>query len=167
MGAGGRVTREKRPCTVQTVRHFSCAPSERGLGRGGALSPKPRACSFLAAPWADSCGPLAHKRRPRLKRAPFMPGLNGTWLRVEIVIFWRGCWQCFEAQCSRERDSVLECVRQAWARRRFCRPDGVPRPKNMPHLAKAVSPMQACAVHLCHRSPRRCRVDRLARLQNP
>jgi hypothetical protein len=42
------------------VRHLSCAPSERGLGRGEVSSPKPRACSFLAAPWAESCGPLAH-----------------------------------------------------------------------------------------------------------
>jgi hypothetical protein len=42
------------------IRHLSRAPSQRGLGRGGASSPKPRACSFLAAPWADSCGPLAH-----------------------------------------------------------------------------------------------------------
>ena len=43
------------------IRPLSCAPSERGLGRIGALSPKPRACSFLAAPWADSCGPLGHQ----------------------------------------------------------------------------------------------------------
>jgi hypothetical protein len=32
------------------------------------------------------------------------------------------------------------------------------------NLAKAVSPMQACAVHLCHRTPRRCRVARVPRL---
>jgi len=31
------------------------------------------------------------------------------------------------------------------------------RPKNFLHPAKAVSPMQACALHLCHRTPRRCR----------
>ncbi len=61
----------------------------------------------------------------------------------------------------RERDSVLDCVRQAWARRRFGRPDSRLRPKNMQHLAKAVSAMQACAMHLCHRTPRRCRVTRV------
>ena len=58
----------------------------------------------------------------------------------------------------RERDSVLECVRQAWARRRFCKPDSRLRPRSMQHLEKAVSAMQACAVHLCHSAPRRCRV---------
>ena len=63
-----------------------------------------------------------------------------------------------QPQAARRVSGANQCVRQALARRRFRRPDGKVRPKSIQHLTKAVSPMQACAVHLCHRSPRRCRV---------
>gem|GEM_PF-2961310 len=44
-------------------------------------------------------------------------------------------------------------------RKRCClrRPDRVLWKDITPHPTKAVPPMPACAVHLCHRSPRRCR----------
>ncbi len=90
---------------------------------------------------------------PALNRAPFMPDLNGTQLRSGVLVC---LWHC--AHCISERDSVLDCVRQAWARRRFRWPDCGVCTKSVLHLSKAVSPMQACALHLCHRSPRRCRV---------
>ena|GEM_PF-5614501 len=60
------------------VRIFSCAPSERDLGRGGALSPKPRACSFLAAAWAESCGPLGRQTdQLRSRSTPLSPRGGG------------------------------------------------------------------------------------------
>ncbi|MDB6004913.1 MAG: hypothetical protein JWR15_1900, partial [Prosthecobacter sp.] len=52
----------------------------------------------------------------------------------------------------RTRGSVLECGGKL-ARRRFRRPDGNLWPEIVMHRLKAVSPMQACAVHLCHRTP--------------
>jgi len=56
-----------------------------------------------------------------------------------------------------EYEKRLGVPRQASARRRFRGPDGVLKTKIVLHPAKAVSPMQGCAVHLCHRTPRRWR----------
>jgi hypothetical protein len=53
--------------------------------------------------------------------------------------------------CHRRRDSGLG---QAWVRRRFRRPDGGLRPWNALQPAKAVAPMQACAVHLRDHTPK-------------
>jgi len=58
------------------VRHLSCAPSERGLRRGCALCQEPRACSFLAAPWADSCGPLARETARWANSLPETPRME-------------------------------------------------------------------------------------------
>lgn len=41
-----------------------------------------------------------------------------------------------------ERDSVLDCVRQAWARRRFRQPDNGLSAETAFTVSKAVSPMQ-------------------------
>ena len=62
-----------------------------------------------------------------------------------------------------ERDSVLECGGKPWRDTAFRRPDSRLRPNNVQHPAKAVTEMQACALHLCHRTQRRCRAHVNAR----
>ncbi|OYW70547.1 MAG: hypothetical protein B7Z37_30385 [Verrucomicrobia bacterium 12-59-8] len=62
-------------------------------------------------------------------------------------------------EAARTRDQSRQNIGAPSHEFRFHRPDGMLSPKNTLHLAKAVSPMQACAVHLRDRTPRRCRAD--------
>ncbi len=125
---------------------FNVPPPGRRLGRSCAKCPASSHPPFarLPDPWAFAVTP-----RPR------RVGNFGEGGSSQV-----GTARAKPSQptCRRQRASVLDCVRQAWALPRFRRPDVVLRPQPILHPTKAVSPMQACAVHLCHRTPRRWRV---------
>ena len=64
------------------------------------------------------------------------------------------------------RDAAFAGRTACWGRRAFCttrkrcrsrKPNSVLWTTRSLLPAKAVPPMQACALHLCHRTPRRCR----------
>ncbi len=98
-----------------------------------------------------------------------MPGMNGTWLRRSVVHFCWSAWQCFgQAFHERTEASDMECGRGVRHERsyRFRRLDGGVRMENVLHPAKAVAPMQACALHLRDRTPK-ARLAEVVNLPQP
>ena len=84
------------------------------------------------------------------------------WRQFQFTRGFATCLQAFnQVDCRMRRlRPQSKRMREASGLRaasRFRRLHGRLRTERALHLAKAVSSMQACALHLCHRSPRRCR----------
>ena len=95
--------------------------------------------------------------------------MNGTRLRAWIVHFARLPGSVLDKHSiERTEASDMECGREVRHERsyRFRRLDGGVRMEKVRHPAKAVAPMQACAVHLRDRTPK-ARLAEVANLPQP